>query len=113
MPVQADFTFSRMVDGVLTVQLKPATSVGGWNMDFRLQKRFGPDGSGLMAKSMASGIASGASGMAVLDSGQGIFSVIVNSLDTSGLEYGAYAGQIRRLDSGSVSILSEGYLSVT
>ena len=111
MPIQADFTFSRYEDGILSVALTSPTAIGSWDIRFRVQRHFGGL-SGLIAKSMASGF-NNVSGIAVVNSGQGIFNVTLNSVDTSGLEYGNYAYSIDRFDSGNRTILTEGYVALT
>jgi anti-sigma factor RsiW len=110
MPIQCDFNFSRYEDGVLSISMRPPVSIGAWNLLFSLSKRFG--GEPTINKYAASGF-SNVSGIAVVNSGQGTFSVTINSVDTSGLEYGNYAFQAIRTDSGSRTVLSEGYLVLT
>lgn len=108
MPVLNDFAFTRYDDGILTMPMVPPVAVGGWNVQFKVQHRFGGI-SGLIVKSMASGF-SGVSGITVTNSGNGVFNIALNSADTSGMEYGNYSFAVERLDSGSRTLLSEGYL---
>lgn len=77
-----------------------------------VQHRFGGI-SGIIVKSVASGFAAGQSGFTYLNSGQGQFQVNFNSVDTSGMDYGNFAFAIERLDSGSRTVISEGYLMLS
>ena len=110
MPVLADFSLARYEDGNLTITMAPATPIGGWSVQLRIYKHFG-GGSGLVIKNMASGFIN-VSGINIINSGQGIFNVTLNSADTSGLAYGNYVYEAVRLDSGYRSVLAEGILSI-
>lgn len=111
MPVQVSFSLARYEDGTLTVGLAPPTAVGGWNVQFQVTKFFGGV-SGLITKSVASGY-SVVSGVTVVNSGKGVFSVKIGTQDTSGLDPGTYAMQFQRLDSGFRTVLSEGFFLLT
>lgn len=111
MPVLADFKFSRYTDGLLTLSVEPPTPIAGWSVEMNVQRNFGGVSGVMPTKSYASGYW-GVSGIAILNSGAGIMQIKIDASDTSGLEYGNYAGQIVRVDSGSRTILSEGYLMV-
>ena len=106
--ILADFSFSKFEDGTLTVTLVPPVPLGGQSIEFNLTKRFGSD-SALLTKSLASGF-NNVSGLNLINSGAGIFTTKFDSVDTSGLAFGNYAGTFKRTNSGSVTILSEGYL---
>lgn len=108
MPIIADYTIVRMEDGLLTIDMTPPVAIGGWNIRFQCMKRF-DSSSGLITKSVASGF-NNASGINVANSGQGIFDVTINSVDTSGFDPGCYAYKVDRLDSGNVTCLAEGYM---
>jgi hypothetical protein len=111
MPVQADFQMVKWEDGILTISMTPSVPVGGWDVAFVLDKRFGNDlSSGLVNKSMASGYQNGVSGITLVNSGAGVFNVQINSSDTSGLEPGNYAYRCDRRNSGSYTRLAEGFL---
>jgi hypothetical protein len=108
MPVQIDAPYIKFDDGLFVIELQPPTSIGGWNVEFLCQRRFGGV-SGFFKKSMASG-RYGVSGMNITNSGLGIMSITIDSVDTSGMEYGNYAIAATRLDSGYRTVLTEGYL---
>lgn len=110
MAVRTDFSLIRQEDATLNVPLTPAAPIGAWNLRFLMTQRFG-DTSGLITKSVASGY-NAVSGITVTNSGQGVFTVNLRANDTSGLEYGNYAYQLERLDSGNRSVLTEGYLTL-
>lgn len=110
MAVLTDFSLARYEDGILTISMAPPVAIGAWDIRFRVQKRFGGT-SGLITKSITSGF-NGSSGITITNSGQGQFNVAINSRDTSGLEYGNYAFSTERFESGSRTILSEGYLQL-
>lgn len=114
MPTPANFTISRRQDMVLTVPLAPPVIIGGWDVRFQVNHNFplAPVLSGLIVKSMASGFYN-VSGMNIVNSGEGIFRININSPDTSGLEMGNYAYTISRTNSGSVTSLTEGYMTVS
>lgn len=110
MPALADFNLYKYEDGLLTVPLRPPAAVGGWDIRFTVTLRQGADSSGLIVKSVASGYGGGASGISVLNSGQGVLQVTIRAQDTSGLQPGPYAFAIERLDSGSRTPLTRGFL---
>lgn len=109
--VQQDFSFSKFEDGVLTVVMTPATAIGGRSIQFEVSHRIGGSTSGMPIKSVASGY-NNVSGINITNSGAGQFNVIINSADTSGLDYGNYAYQVTRLDSGNRTVISEGVFTV-
>lgn len=106
-----DFSWVKFDDGSLAVSMTPPQPVGGWDIQFRVTKRFGGE-SGLIVKSCASGFA-GVSGITIAASGEGDFTIRLNSLDTSGLSYGNYAYQTMRRNSGAFQVINEGYLLLT
>lgn len=109
MAVQADFSIGQREDVVLNISMTPPTAIGGWSLQFFVQHRFGGI-SGLISKVSASGYGAGQSGITIGNSGQGQFSVSLQGVDTSGMEYGSYAYTAMRLNSGSQTVLSLGYL---
>lgn len=111
MPIYTDIPFVQANDGVLDVMLVPPTSIVGWSIGFQVTRRFGGS-SGIIQKYMASGFL-GVSGITPINAGIGQFRVTINTNDTSGLSYGAYAAQALRLDSGFRTTLTEGFLVLT
>ncbi len=109
-PVLGDFSLGRYEDALLNFSLNPPVAVGGWGVQFLLEHRFGGL-SGIIIGTVASGYSS-LSGIAVTNSGQGVFQVTVPGMLTSGLDYGNYAYTLARVDSGSYTNLAEGYLSL-
>ena len=110
MPIQVDAPFVKFDDGILVVTLQPSIPIGGQNYQFECQNRFGGV-SGRIVKSMASGRYN-VSGMNIVNSGQGVMNVTIDSANTSGLQYGNYAFTIQRLDSGNRSTVTEGYILI-
>ena len=110
MPVIGDFSIIKLEDGILYVELAPPVAIGGMALSCQVTRRFGGT-SGLIQKSVSSGF-NGASGISVINSGQGMLSVAIRSQDTSGLDYGNYAFSILRTDSGSRTVLTEGFFVV-
>lgn len=113
MPVHMDFAYTRMEDGTLTISLTPPIPVGGQDWAFRCGKRFG-GGMDLIQKSVSSGFSASSgvpmSGIQVINSGQGVFQIALNSPDTSGLDYGNYSFSFARTMSGQYSTAAEGYM---
>ena len=110
LTVYANFVSAVYEDGLLVISMTPEEPVGGWTLQTVVTKRFG--GTPLVSRYMASGYY-GVSGMNIVNSGQGIFSVTLNSSDFSGKDPGNYAFQITRTDSGSRTNLTDGYLMLT
>ncbi len=112
MPVTTDFSWIRYQDGILNVSLEPPVPIGGWEIEFKVTKRFGSDfTSGYFSKCVASGF-NGMSGINITNSGQGQFEVSIQSQDTSGMDYGAFAAQCNRISSGARTPLTIGYINV-
>ncbi len=108
MAIPINFSLIRGEDAILNVNLNPPTPIGGWNLQFRVNKRFGSC-SGLIFKNSASGF-NGVSGITITNSGQGMFQIGINSVDTSGFQFGNYSFSTTRLDSGNVTVLNTGFL---
>lgn len=108
MATNSDFAVFYREDCTLTVSMAPPTAIGGWNLEFRMQRYFGETQSGSLLKSVASGF-SGASGITITNSGQGILSIDLQSVNTSGLAFGNYSYDVRRTDAGQNTIISLGY----
>lgn len=111
MAVQCDFAFARYEDGTLSVTMKPPVPITNWSIQFDIMKRFG--GESLVNKMVASGY-NGTSGITVVNEALGVFNISLSyDVDMSGFQYGNYAYQSRRTDSGGRSIITEGYMSLT
>lgn len=111
MAIQMDYSLVRFEDGTIQVGMQPPVNISAWNLQFQLLRRFGGV-SGLITKSAASGFGGGQSGITIMSSGQGTFSVQIRSQDTSGLDPGVYAYGIQRLDSGFQTTLVKGYFNL-
>lgn len=110
MAIIQDFSLDRTEDATVTIVMTPPTPIGGWSIRTTLTKRYGSV-SGIFDKYVSSGL-NGASGITVVDSGLGVFNVKIDSNDTSGLNYGNYVHCSKRLDSGFVTVLTEGFVSI-
>jgi hypothetical protein len=108
MATNSDFSLYSREDCTLTISMTPPTAIGGWGIEFRMQRYFGDTQSGGLLKSVASGF-SGASGITITNSGQGIFAVDLQAGNTSGLPFGNYAYTAERVDAGQKTVLSIGY----
>lgn len=109
MAIQFDLPLARWEDGILTVALDPPTPIAGWDLRFKVQKRFGI-ASGLIEKVSSSGFVGGQSGITVVNSGAGVINIAINKPDTSGLAFGNYACSVQRVNSGFQTALSQGFL---
>lgn len=107
-----DFTFIKGNDAILVIEMQPPEPIGGWSIQFLVQKRLGTNASGLVTKSIASGLAANASGIEITNSGAGVMQVAINAGDTSGWNPGNYQYKVQRMDSGSVTDLAKGCLMV-
>lgn len=110
MSTETDQTIVEYEDECITVFLNPPQNIGGWNIQTTIMNHFGST-SGRIVKSVASGF-SAVSGITILNSGNGQFKTKINSVDTSGMEFGNYAYVIERLDSGCRKLLFNGYFIV-
>ena len=110
MPVSVEISLVRQEDVVATLSMTPPVAISSWSIELNVSKRLG--GTTLFKKSYSSGYDE-VSGIHILDSGAGILSIRINSADTSGWTFGNYAFQVVRLDSGSRTVATEGYLLVT
>lgn len=108
MPHEQDFSISRYVDVTVVIDVRPPMPIGGLDIRMTVSDRFGST-SPRFVKYMASGFY-GVSGLAIVNSGQGVLSARIRSLDTSGLDWGNYAFEVKRWDSGNVTDLTQGYL---
>lgn len=103
------YTLSRGTTATVTVHLAGA-NVSGWTIEHAVYERAGA-GSGLIRKSVASGF-NNVSGANVTDADCGKTILSFTPADTSGLNYGAYYFETRRLDSGYETELNHGYANV-
>ncbi len=108
IPVEQDFSISRYVDVTVVIDVRPPTPIGGLDVRMTVAERFGST-SPKFVKSMNSGFYN-VSGLTILDSGRGILQATIRSVDTSGLDWGNYAFEVKRWDSGCVTDLTQGYL---
>jgi hypothetical protein len=106
MPIYTDYDLVRYSDGQLTIALSPPTPIGGWTVLYEETRRF--CGTSGIQKWLASGF-NGVSGITVVNSGEGVIRVQINSTDSSGRNPGSYAYTITRMDSGHRTTLAEGY----
>lgn len=104
----SNYSWTRYEDGVLTVTMTPPVEIGGLEIRWGLSKRFGSEDF-TVTKYMASGY-SNTSGITMLDSGLGRFNVAINSVDTSGLDFGNYSTRAEILTSGRRKVVTEGYM---
>lgn len=109
MPVIVDFPFIKQTDGNLDISLTPSVPIGGWGLEWIMEKRFGGV-SGIVEKFAASGFYG--SGITLINSGTGVFRIRLDAVDTSGIDYGAYAFTARRTNSGFETTLAEGYVVI-
>lgn len=110
MPLQADYTLARYEDGILSLSLKTPSAIGGMSVEFTVMNRYG--GEPFIRNSMASGFI-GVSGINITNSGNGVMATAIYDAQMSGKPYQNYASQWRRLDSGYMKVISEGYLIYT
>ncbi len=106
MAISSDFSWDPYSTGILVITMTPPTPIGGWSIQATFGYRFG--GSGRVTKYASSGF-SGVSGISILNSGLGIFSVEINVQDNSGLDFGNYAYWTRKTDVGSEVEITNGY----
>jgi hypothetical protein len=110
VPVLLDIPLCRLEDGTFKIEMTPPVSISGWAVQWLQQKRFGGI-SGLIL-SMASGFVNGQSGLTLTDGAAGKFQAQEQSVYTSGQDYGNYAVKVERMDSGSRTALTTGYLTL-
>ncbi len=122
MPVYTDYEMAKFSDGVLTLQMAPPQPIGQWTIRYREMVHFGGGQPYVLASGQASGLivrnlvekwtSSGmnnVSGINIIDSAAGILQVRVYEAEVSGRQYGSYPYMVERLDSGSATIIAEGY----
>lgn len=107
MPILLDYTLSKNEDGSLLINMTPPVPVGGWAVQYTEGHRFGQD-TFPITKSASSGF-SGVSGVTITNSGIGQFTIAINTVDSSGRDYGAYAYLFQRTDPGQQTVLVEGF----
>lgn len=111
MAVITNLALGKREDATIGISMTPPLPLGGVDLQFLVTHRFGGGSvnSGLILKSVASGY-NGQSGITITNSGAGNFNVSINSLDTSGLEFGNYAYSAERTSSGQQTLLSTGFI---
>lgn len=102
---------SPSTDLIIQDQIVPITAIGGWRIEFTVYKRFFGV-SGIILCSTNSGY-SNVSGIQIVNSGNGIFSITVSGGAFSGQNPGNLAFTVNRVGSGVGTLLSEGYISYT
>lgn len=111
VPIFEDIELSREQRATLVISLRPPTPIGGQTIRWQMKKVFGTDVR-LVERWVGSGT-NGASGITILNSGQGQFKVELYGDDTSGLEYGNYATASDVILSGTgtgISPLGRGFV---
>lgn len=111
MSNQLNFQLDRQKDAILSISMAPPTSVSGWEGEFYLTNRKGGV-SKIFSKTFASGYVSNQSGITLTDGVIGRFNITVDSVNTSGLDYGCYHASFVRTNSGFFTPLSEGYITI-
>ena len=109
MAIFDNFALIRGEDAILSVSLNPPTSISDWNLQFRVNRRFGSC-SGLIFKSADLPTFNNVSGINVTGPANGQFQITIKSIDTSGLSFGNYAYQTVRQDTNSQTVLNTGFL---
>ena len=109
MAIFDNFALIRGEDAILSVSLNPPTSISDWNLQFRVNRRFGSC-SGLIFKSADLPTFNNVSGINVTNAAGGMFQVRIDSVDTSGLSFGNYAYSTTRIDTNSQTVLNNGFL---
>lgn len=110
MATRSDFSFFQTQRGTLRIILNPPQPIGGWNIEWYLGKRAGGL-SGTVHKYVNSGY-NNVSGINLQNSGQGIFDISIDSVDTSGRDPGNYYYRAIRLGSGLQTQISYGYMKL-
>lgn len=105
-----DWSWIKFDDGTISISMQPPVAIGGWSLQTVVSKRAGGD-SNYIVKNAASGYYN-VSGMNIVNSGQGVFSVSLQSVDTSGMDYGLFSYNVSRLNSGNRVTLVEGFLTL-
>lgn len=103
-----NFSYTRFEDGALIYMLTPQAPIGGLSLKWCMSDRFGSE-EPFVVKYLSSGL-NGASGISVTNSGQGVFTVTLNSVDTSGLEAKNYATWAVITSSGRYKEVAKGFL---
>jgi hypothetical protein len=104
MASQANISFYKGEDVVLTVTMAPATAISGWTLQFTLRTQYG-DPTALVTKTNGSGIT-------ITNPTTGIFTVSLASADTAGLDLRAFVYDIQRIDTGARTVLTIGNLTL-
>lgn len=110
MPIQTDFSQWRYADGLLTISMTPPVAIGAWSINVDFNKRFGA-ATPLFRKSITSGF-NASSGITITDSGIGSFVVAIDGVNTSGFDAANYVFRATRVDSGFVTPIAEGFMTV-
>lgn len=111
MPVITEYGLCRLEDGTLVVNLTPPGRIDNMTIRYLETKRFGQQTSGYVEKWYASGYNT-VSGISIINSGEGVMRITMDSVETSGREYGNYSFRVERMDSGYRTVIAEGYRMV-
>ena len=111
MAILIKVPLGRYEDGTVNLSLNPATNISGWTIAFTISKRFGSD-SPLYSAGVASGF-NGVSGMRVTNGPLGQLTTPIPAHFASGnIEFGNYAMLYKRVDSGAMTDLALGFLTL-
>jgi hypothetical protein len=105
---EQDFPISRHSDVTVVIDLRPPAPVGGLDVRMTVADSFGST-SGRFVKYMNSGFY-GVSGLTIVNSGAGVIAATIRAVDTSGLDWGNYAYEVKRFESGTETPWTQGYL---
>ncbi len=108
MAILTDFSLIRFEDGIISFSLTNPTNITGWSVEFQVKKRF-DSCSGRITKSADATFFNGQSGITFTNAAQGRFNVTINSVDTSGFDFGNYAYSIERQNAGNRTVLTTGF----
>jgi hypothetical protein len=118
MSVYQDFSIAKLEDGAIGITMTPPLSISGWTIRTTIQHRFGGV-SGFIMALLASGYGnlsgqniSPPSGSYLINGQTGQYAVVIQSVATSGLDWGSYAFSSMRIDSGNSKLLAEGYMEL-
>lgn len=127
MSQASDFYTIEYSDNNLTITLSPSLPIGDWTIRFRQFKNFGGGQPLVLGSGQASGLlevnkiekwvgpgtGDGSSGITITSSGTGILRIYLPPSEVSGMDAGAYAFTVDRVDSGYNKRLADGYRLIT
>lgn len=111
MSQYADLTITQYDDNIVGIQITPPTNISTYDFRFTMRYRFNGETALIQKYSTSmSGTGGGQSGITVTNSGGGLLTVTINSIDTSGIPSTAYAYDLARTNSGSYADLVHGFV---